>query len=210
MENNLEQYINYEIESIFGDIDISTLSDYQKREMIFDYLCSNLTYDWELYFKILLSKISLSCKIPNNFSRNFCLEMENMVTQHKGVCISIASYYKLLLDRVGVYSIVIGTNDGTPVHHILNIVYNYETDSFSFDDVTSMITRHRKKDFCFDYDLDDAHIIHQGNKPIIKKNNSYWLTLPPINYKLGRDRPHFSLIEDKIISIKKQENKKRT
>lgn len=203
----LTEYIENDLYNIFGDTDISTLSDYQKREIIFDYLAKHLKYDWSAYIKLLSEQIM---NRPSSYPlRDFNKEFEDIVINHKGVCIAIASYYKVLLRYIGIKSEVIGTNDETPVHHVLNVVYNIDTDTYSFDDVTSRITRPREKCYCFDYDIEDANKIGQGIKPLFFKKEEKWLCFPSIDRMTNDNKLKFNDIKDKIISTRKIDDPQR-
>lgn len=200
MKEIIKSKIEEDIKKIFGDMDISSLSDYEKRNMIFDYLSSNIQYDWILYSKILYNKIRKNTP-PIKLNRNYKEEFENVVTNHIGVCLAISMYYKELLSIIGIKSIVIGTDDGTPVSHVLNLVYDEERKTYSFDDVTSKITRKRSKEKTFDYDLEDANDMKQGLRPIIEKYDINWIPLGNIT---PRD---FQNIIPLIYSIKKNEQR---
>ena len=64
------------------------------------------------------------------------------------------------------------------VSHQLNIVYDKDEDAYSFDDITSAIINIDDKENLFDYDLEYAKSINQGNKKITNKDNGEWFLLP--------------------------------
>ena len=58
----IKEKLKQEDKLIFKGINKNNLDDYEKRKIIFDYLCDNLTYDYDLIVDIFLSSF--------NFRRN--------------------------------------------------------------------------------------------------------------------------------------------
>lgn len=151
--------IQEEIRYIFKDYVEVELSSYEKRKIIFDHLCRTLTYDIEM-----LNNIKLQKQGAIRLVRDPLQEILSVMNDRKGICNAIAQYYKLLLEEVGVFSMCVICDDTTEVNHQLNLVYDEENDSYSFDDITSVIVKRGTNSQFFDYDLDDAHELMQGTK----------------------------------------------
>lgn len=170
------------INKIFYNYDINDLSYYEKRKMIFEYLIENLSYDYQLLEEIKNAKIN---KI--GISRNPIKELNSVIDSKKGICNAISQYYKLLLEIVGIKSYCVICDDATEVNHQLNLVYDSDNDSYSFDDITSVIVGRGTIEDYFDYDLQFANSINQGNKNIM--NDQSFVVLPEdyINYLVNRE-----------------------
>lgn len=162
----IKQKLEREIGIIFREKD-NFLCDYEKRKLIFDYLCKTLSYDWDAYKKILNKERSGNVK-----------ELYDTILFHKGVCNSIAEYYKLLLQEVGIYSLVVVCTCRNGVKHALNLVYNAENNTFSLDDITSAIIYKKNNNLFFDYDFEDAKKFGQGLEPVFKNKGLYWAIIP--------------------------------
>ena len=196
IENNLTRTINI----IFKDYDINNLSPYEKRAIIFEYLTNNLSYDYELLQEIKNFKTK-QIKV----SRDSIQELNNVIYHKKGICNAISQYYKLLLEKVGIKSHCIICDDGTEVAHQLNLVYNDETDTYSFDDITSVIVKKGSSYDYFDYDLKFASSINQGNKKVMGNQNYLILPESYINYLVKRDNSltdTITAMPENIISTK--------
>lgn len=185
---------------IFKDYDIKNLKDYEKRRIVFEYLSNNITYDFELLEAIRDFHVS-----QKSVGRNTYLELENVIYEKKGICNGISQYYKLLLGELGIKSFCVICDDGTPVKHQLTLVYDDEADSYSFDDVVSVIVGRGSLDDFFDYDLPTANAFNQGNKKI--SGDKYWFILPDsfINYLIGRNDSsaiNLEQLPDNISSVK--------
>lgn len=200
--NEISNKIDSDISIIFDGIDISVLSDYEKRKIIFEYMCNNFSYDFSLLDSIKKAKEE---KIP--FGRDLHDELISVIYEKNGICNAISQYYKLLLERVGVASRCVVCDDGTNVNHQLNLVYDKENDGYSFDDVTSVIVNRGTIDVFFDYDIEFANSVSQGNKEVME--DLFWVNMPDnnINYLVGRDfideEDNFN-IPGNIESIKKK------
>lgn len=189
-----------QINTIFCNYDINDLNYYEKRKIIFEYLINNLSYDYQLLEEIKNAKIN---KI--GISRNPIQELNSVINTKKGICNAISQYYKLLLEIVGIKSYCVICDDGTKVNHQLNLVYDSSNDSYSFDDITSVIVGRGTIEDFFDYDLQSANLVNQGNKNIM--NDQSFVILPEdyINYLVNREKSLSETLErlpNNIISIK--------
>lgn len=208
--NQASEELNKIIFEVFKGININELDFYTKRKMIFEYLCNNVAYDYELLGKIKANQLDHNIRV----SRSNYLEIESVLQNRKGVCNAIAQVYKLLLEKVGIYSLCVICDDSTDVKHQLNLVYDEELDSFSFDDITSVIVNRGTLDDFFDYDLEDAIKNKQGTK--IAANDRHWLILPTnvVYYFVGRNDSEYLkygyenkdllMLPDNIVSKKKR------
>lgn len=193
-------YVNKELDKlfleIFKNIKVNTLDSYTKRKMIFDYLCSNINYDFSLLEKIKQNQIG-----QNKTPRDPYLEVESVLKYKKGICNAIAQVYKFLLEKAGIYSLCVICDDGTDVNHQLNLVYDEELDLFSFDDITSVIVNRGTTIDFFDYDMEDANKFNQGCKPIF--NDKYWMYLPTdyINLIFGRKDSSYLKYDYEITDV---------
>ena len=200
---SLENKLSQDIETIFEFYDMSSLSSYEKREIIFNYLTESIEYDYDFLERIREREIN---KENVNLSRNPAQELLDVIYYKKGVCNGISQYYKLLLEQVGIKSFCVICDDGTEVNHQLNLVYEEKTDSYSFDDVTSVIVgRGTKSDF-FDYDVAHANKLNQGNKDIFHGENFFLLPETYVDYLIGRSKVISPMIKipDNVASHKKQ------
>ena len=170
--------VNSELEKlyseIFKNVNVYNLDTYTKRKMIFEYLCNNIQYDYDMLEKIKLNKLNLDYRVE----RDPYKEIESIFKYKKGICNAISQVYKLLLEKVGIYSLCVICDDGTEINHQLNLVYDGVNDAFSFDDITSVIVDRGNLETFFDYDMQDANEYNQGGKPIYKKE--CWLCLPTV------------------------------
>lgn len=188
------------LEEMFYKYDLENLDCYEKRKIIFDYLCDNVSYDYEL-----LKDIRDFNESKKRVSRNPFLELSNVIDKKIGVCNAISQYYKLLLQEVGITSYCVICDDGTPVKHQLNLVYDDCHGMYSFDDITSVIVGRGTKEEYFDYDLESANFYNQGNVEVYK--NKKWFVLPNdyINYLIGKEKESAVCLDDlpnNISSIK--------
>ncbi len=174
-------------ELIFKDYNIEELTSIQKRNLIFNYLVDNLEYDYKI-----LEGIKNSYENPNNrVVRDLSSEVMSVIYEKKGICNAISQVYKLLLEKIGIYSMCICCNDSTVVPHQLNLVYNKEENIFSFDDITSVIVDRGTKEDFFNYDLEDANKLGQGNSDVTPGQK--WLALPTemVYFLVGRTDEFF-------------------
>jgi len=202
--NQVSEELNKIIFEVFKGININELDSYTKRKMIFEYLCNNVAYDYEL-----LEKIKTKQAVREQY-----LEIESVLKNKKGVCNAIAQVYKLLLEKVNIYSLCAICDDSTSVKHQLNLVYDEELDSFSFDDITSVIVNRGTIDDFFDYDLEDAKKNMQGLNPARKDKYWLFLTTGVVYHLVGRiDSEYLKfgyeynepiMLPDNIVSKKKR------
>lgn len=190
------------LEEIFSNYDFQNLSSYEKRKIIFKFLCENIKYDYELLNGIRDFKES-----RKQISRNPFIELSNVINKKIGICNAISQYYKLLLEEVGITSYCIICDDGTQVKHQLNLVYDDYHEIYSFDDVTSVIAGRGTDEEYFDYDLETANYFNQGNVEIF--NDKKWIILPEnyINYLIGREETSVMNLENlpnNIASVKQK------
>lgn len=206
--DELEKRLSQTIRIIFMDYNLSTLSQYEKREHIFEYLTSELSYDFNLLSKIRERELN---KSEVKISRNPKQELLDAIYTKKGICNAISQYYKLLLEKVGIKSYCVICDDGTEVKHQLNLVYDENNDSYSFDDVTSVIVKRGSKEDFFDYDKEQAQKLNQGKKPVYEDQNYFILPESYVNYLIGRSKsfsPQIEKLPTNITSLKtKQELK---
>ena len=185
----IRKKLQINLEEIFYNYNLENLSCYEKRIIIFNFLCDNISYDYELLRRIRDFNVN-----KNPVSRNSFLELASVINKKIGICNGISQYYKLLLEEVGITSYCVICDDGTPVKHQLNLVYDNDHGTYSFDDITSVIVNRGTKEEYFDYDLETAHFFNQGNVEVYKDKK--WFVLPDnyINYLIGREK-------DSVISL---------
>lgn len=169
---NVENELNKIYYEIFKNENINDLDLYTKRKIIYDYFSSNIQYDYELLNKIKMRLLDQNYRV----SRDPHLEIDSIFKYKKGICNAISQVYKLLLEKVGIYSLCVICDDGSDVRHQLNLVYDEENNTFSFDDITNAIINKSDKEKFFDYDMEDANLYNQGNKVVF--NNQNWMCLP--------------------------------
>lgn len=198
----IQTKIKEKIKQIFFCYDMDKLSLYEKRKIVFEYLCNNLSYDFKLLEKIKYN-VSNFPKIP----RNPYTELKSVFDNNIGVCNAISQYYKLLLEEIGISSYCVVCDDGTNVNHQLVVVENAEDDSYSFDDITSVIVDRGTKEEFFDYDLEFANSHNQGNKCI--SDEEKWVILPEeyIDFLVGRDQSTVRKLDYLPTNIKSHKNK---
>ena len=202
MDSYMDKKLKDTINCIFQDYNINDLSLYEKRKMVFDYLVDNLKYDYELLDKIKDFKIS-KIRVKRDLRGEFIRVLDDGL----GICSSISQCYKFLLERVGIKSYCVICDDGTNVRHQLNLVYDMENDTYSFDDVTSVIVGKGTKEDFFDYDLSFANYIGQGNKYLINDRCFVFLPEEWLNTVVRRKNGLCETLEvlpKDIVSMKKR------
>ena len=206
--DDLEKKISQTIKIIFMDYDMDSLSKYERREIIFDYLTSELSYNFSLLEKIRERELN---KSEVTLTRNPRQELLDVIYTKNGICNGISQYYKLLLEEVGIESYCVICDDGTEVKHQLNLVHDEESNSYSFDDVTSVIVGRGTKQDYFDYDVESANKLNQGTKPVYEDRNYFILPETYVNYLIGRDKsisPEIEKLPKNIKSIKQNQEPK--
>lgn len=197
---DIDENLNNTLNIIFEKYDINSLNYYEKRRIIFEYLIKTIKYDYDLLEKIRDFNVYGIRVKRDNFK-----ELDNVIYNKIGICNGISQYYKLLLEKVGIISYCVICDDGTEVKHQLNLVYDSYNDSYSFDDVTSVIVNRGTSEEYFDYNLDYANSINQGNKVVMNNKNYFILPEEFINFLVGREKSLSETLEDlpsNIISIK--------
>ena len=199
--NIIKDKIQEEDKKIFENYNKSLLSDYEKRKIIFNYLCDNITFDLDKLIDVSLAPLNIERNGLNNTQvinivkknllennlyneeiikrvkqkldrndiprgRNLYKDIEDVMINHKGICNGIAQYYKLLLDLNDIYSVCVICDNMMPRSHQINLVYDKENNSYSFDDITTVVTQAATKEECFDYDYEDAKKLNQGVRPL--------------------------------------------
>lgn len=173
-------------QKIFESYELLKLTDYEKRRIIFDYLCNHLQYDYNL-----LEQIKENVERSSPIVRNPYDEFASVLNFQVGICNAIAQFYKMLLEMQNIYSVCVICDDSTSVNHQLNLVYDIDNNVYSFDDITSVIVKRGTEDDFFDYDLDSANKLNQGIRPI--SENQYWFILPTeyVYYLVGKDTKEY-------------------
>ncbi len=203
-------------DQIFDGYELLNLSDYEKRRILFEYLCNNVEYDYHL-----LEQIRKHNEYHVALVRNPYKEFVSVMNYQVGICNAIAQFYKMLLAMNSIYSVCVICDDNTSVNHQLNLVYDADHGVYSFDDVTSVIVKRGTIDDFFDYDLNNAHKFNQGMRPII--DEQYWLVLPTeyvywlvgketdeyLKYGLEKKNASVISLPSNIISLKEYVQKKK-
>ena len=198
----IETSVDMEIEEIFKYKPIHTLSDYERRKVIFEHLTKTLEYDFDQLEAIKTAQVE-----RKTLRRNPHIELMSVINANYGICNGISQYYKLLLERIGITAHCVVCDDGTEVNHQMVLVYNEDTDTYSFDDITSVIVGRGTVEEYFDYDLDGARRHGQGNKKIYEDRHFVVLPEEYINYVVERPQGPTKTIEylpENIRSIKQK------
>lgn len=190
------------IEEIFKYHPIHSLSDYEKRRIIFEHLTETLEYDFD---QLDIIKKGIIEKKPA--SRNPTQEFMSVIKANLGICNGISQYYKLLLERIGIKSHCVVCDDGTEVNHQILLVYNQDTDTYSFDDVTGVVVGRGTKEEYFDYDVSQANRFGQGNKRIYEDRKFVILPEEYINFVVKRTQNLTQTIEYLPTNIKSLKQK---
>ena len=191
-KKQIDNMLNETIKLIFFNYDIAKMTKYEKRKRIYEYLVCKKKYNEEYFSNILKNYIEKDPK--KRFSRNLMEEFLEPLISDKGICNGFSQIYKLLLEKVGIYSICINCmikHNNQFVGHQLNLVYDEETNTFSFDDVTFGIIKQDKEEY-FDYDDPNNKEELQGYAPLY--NDIKWMAVEDdlINYYAKRQN---SIIE---------------
>ena len=189
MNELLKQTLKNRISGIFAGINVEDISQYQKRQMIFSYLCDSVQYDFSLLDKIAENEQTRDSRVRNR--RSPVEELHKAVFDNIGICSSISQYYKLLLEEVGISSYCVICDNGMPVKHQIALVYDEQSNSYSFDDITSVVVGLGTKSDFFDYDTQKASEKEQGKVPVMDNQNFVILAEEYIDYLVER-RKSFS------------------
>lgn len=174
--NEMDKILEEKILEIFNK---SVPSDnLEKRKMIFDNLVNNNEYDYDVLRDII------NCTDARQGASVIIDPLKN----GKGVCNGISYAYKMLLEKVGINSMIVYCElknnqneiqdilsygidknkiekDGKGnylIGHMLTLVEN-DDGSFSFDDPTCALFNKENKKTYFNYDLEMAQKHHQIN-----------------------------------------------
>lgn len=125
----------------------------------------------------------------------------------KGNWIEIKRNLQNVLEEIGITFYCVICDDSTQVKHQLNLVYDDYQETYSFDDITSIMVGRGTIEEYFDYDLETANSFRQGNVEIV--DGKRWVILPEdyINYLVGREKCfvlNLENIPNNIISIKRK------
>lgn len=189
MDELLRQTLISRIKDIFAEVEVDSMSQYQKRQAIFSYLCDSVQYDFSLLDKIAENERITEGRLRNR--RSPVEELHKAVFDNVGICSSISQYYKLLLEQVGISSYCVVCDNGMPVKHQIAMVYDESSNSYSFDDITSVIVGLGNKSDFFDYDISKANRNGQGKAPVIDNQNFVILAEEYVDYLVDR-RQSFS------------------
>lgn len=208
--------LHTELGKIFQGINYSEMSDYEIRRTIFEYLCKNLEYDYDL---LNLIRDIPKLRKQKDFNRNFgydyetakaltrdpYAELASVIDDHVGICNAISQYYKLLLEQMGIKTHCVICDDGSSVKHQLNLVYDKDQDTYSFDDITSVIVGKGDLNTFFNYDIEKANSLKQGTQEIL--DGMKWVVLGDdyVYALVGKDIPAIygrMEIPDNIASVK--------
>lgn len=162
----IDGMLNETIEKIFLQCDLTSMTKYEKRKRIYEYLVSTKKYNYEYFMDIL--KNHSENHTEEIFPRYPKEEFLEPLISDKGICNGFSQIYKLLLEKVGIYSFCINCmikHDNQFFGHQLNLVYDEETTGFSFDDITFGIIK-QTIDGYFDYDSPEKTEEMQGYAPL--------------------------------------------
>ena len=131
----------------------------------------------------------------------------SVINANLGICNGISQYYKLLLERIGIKSHCVVCDDGTEVNHQIVLVYNQDTDTYSFDDVTGVVVGRGTQEEYFDYDVSQANKYGQGNKRIYEGRAFIVLPEEYINFVVKRIKSPTPTMESLPTNIKSVKQK---
>ena len=178
---DIQDSVEIAIKQIFKDKPIYTLSDYERRKIIFEHLTKTLEYDFDH-----LNALKRAQANNEKISRDPTQELLSVINADYGICNGISQYYKLLLERIGIKAHCVICDDTTEINHQMVLVYNQETDTYSFDDVTGVIVGRGTNEEYFDYDVETANKYGQGLKSIFEERCFVILPEEYINFVVKR------------------------
>ena len=173
-ESELNTILKLELEKIFENKTFRDLSNFQRRQCVFDYLVKNNEYDFSLLNDIYSGK--------NREYADEIISVLNLESKNKGICNGFSYAYKLLLDKLQIPCMLAtcyiledsvkdlqdkGINTNTSmiersstgsymIPHMLVLVQN-DDGTFSFDDITYAIsnkgTEKEQKYFNYNYQI---------------------------------------------------------
>lgn len=97
---DVSKQIDIVLDKIFKNEEYKKNNSYKNRKTIFEYLKDEVKHDNHLFNKIQKGKTN----------RNITKEIFSVIENNIGISNGIAQVYKLLLDRVGIYSMVVFCN----------------------------------------------------------------------------------------------------
>ena len=203
--NKIDSELEKTINQIFKGYKLKKLDDYEKRNIIFDYLTETVSYDFELLDKIRDCEIN-----KTRITRDPAMELIDVIYTKVGICNSISQYYKLLLEKVGIAAHCVICDDGTEVKHQMTLVYDKNHDIYSFDDVTSVIVKRGTKEDYFDYDREQANSMDQGNVLLFNNDGIFILPESYVSFLVSRKEEPTKNLEqmpDNIASVKETSKK---
>lgn len=169
--DEINKILDQRIKEIFSQKDLNTISDFEKRRAIYLYLVNNNDYDFKLLNDILNRQ-------PRYYAEEVLAPLKEKRCEanqrEKGVCNGISYAYKLLLEKVGIRSMLVfgnikcddvellkkegvdtrnvNYNNGAYfVEHMFILVENNDG-TFSFDDPTCEILHRNEGISYFNYD----------------------------------------------------------
>ena len=182
MEDNKREFdevLDRKISEIFKNSDYTHFSMFKRRKMIYDYLVNNLEYDYGLLTEIYdYKQHNYKSEIMSGLNEG----KKNENNKGLAVCNGISYAYKLLLERVGIESILIASNievddakllENLNINHIrkdengkyklghMFILVKNEDGTFSFDDPTCDIMHKDENINWFNYELSECAEKHQ-------------------------------------------------
>ncbi|MDD2208696.1 MAG: hypothetical protein PHU45_05065 [Bacilli bacterium] len=186
--SEIEPLIEQKLKTIFNNDDYHNLSIYERRKKIYDYLCDTLEFDEEELY---------------NQNKDIKKEIMDVLNNNKGICNSISYVYKILLEKVNVYSLVLFCKDEDDMHTILLVDNGNGT--LSFDDISIGIYSKKVSgvgisiEERFDYDLEDAKDMNQGIRKIDNNNNYLELPSESVNYFMGKKDESYKNVKPKNV-----------
>lgn len=149
------------LQDIFKGYDLGSLNDYDKSRLVYDYLTNNVEFDHELWErkKFLSDKTGDQRRqlpkmpgahelIYNFFAAYRAKKINGAIAKPKAYCSSISQIYKMLLEKLGIQTVVVNGYDQTDQHQY-NLVKRGNV--WSYDDVTLAILSDNIDSY-FDYD----------------------------------------------------------
>lgn len=86
----IDDLLTNRINTIFFGLDKENMSDYEKRKIIFNYICEHGIYDFK--------------KLENiSGPRDIIDELYMALDEKPAICSAFSQYYKLLLEKVGIF-----------------------------------------------------------------------------------------------------------
>ena len=155
--------IKRDLREIFEEYVPETMSNFDKRKVVYDYMVNNFEYNTYLYDTIIYRMKHKD----GTYRPHRATELADTVFNHRGISHSLAQYYKLALEDLGIptYYVTYMGKDG--IIRGLNLVYDKNNSKypFSFDDVALGIINKDSTKY-FNYDLKKANYFDQGTERI--------------------------------------------